>query len=333
MAFSQAEVSLRANVYKRSAVCGRERITKMSKRMQDGFTLVQVLVAIVIVGIVAAIMFPVFFQARRCGRAISCVSNMKNIGLAFAMYTVDYDDALIKEYYGLVDKSATHRQPTDIRSYSWRYAIQPYLKNVNVLACPSNPVASNPNMWTNSVSYANGSNGQWVPGGYATNAAVIGFANAKVARLSPRLSLDSQITDPANTIVVADTRYVWNDARIDWIAGSMAGGPGLPPGSSYQAGVTPCGQKVGPNPPPDNNDPCAYDNLGTFQPHQTLIYRNTWIGETVNPHQAFVNFILADSHVHGMKLADTAVPTDMWNSGYSLAERTAIVQNMHAEYQ
>jgi type II secretory pathway pseudopilin PulG len=296
----------------------------MSKQMRAGFTLAQLFVAIVIVGIVAAIIFPVFTSQRRCGRNISCVSNMKNIGLALEMYTVDYNDALIKEYYGgLVDQTATHRQPTDIRSYSWRWAIQPYLKNVNVLACPSNPVANNPALWTDSVTYANGSDGAWVPGGYASNAAVIGFASATVARLSPGLSLDSQIRDPANTIVVADTRYVWNDVRLNWIAGSMAGGPGLPPGSAYQGGVTPCGEKVGPNPPPDNNDPCAYDNLGTFELHKKL----------VNSRPAFVNFIFWDSHVKTMKLADTVVPNDMWNSGYTLGERTALVQYMHAEYQ
>jgi len=286
----------------------------MSKRMYKGFTLAELAVAIVIIGIVAAVIFPIFARSGgRCGGRISCVSNMKNIGLALAMYTVDYDGALIKEYYGILDKTARRRQPTDIQSYSWRWAIQPYLKNVNVLACPSNPVANNPELWTNSVTYANGSNGQWVPGGYATNENIIGFANAPATGpISTRLSLDSQIKDPANTIIVADTRYVWNDVGIDWIAGNMTR-PGLPPGSAYHGGLTPCGVTAGV--PSNTPDHCAYDNKGTFQLDQ-----------------GFVNFIFADSHVRPLKLASTAIPNDMWNSGYTLSERTALVQNMLTEY-
>jgi prepilin-type N-terminal cleavage/methylation domain-containing protein len=300
----------------------------MSKRMLKGFTLIELLVVIAIIAILAAILFPVFAQAREKARAISCVSNMKNIGLALSMYTVDYDDGLIKEYYGfpapgptpgsVIGNWAALSPPTDIQYYSWRWALQPYLKNINVLACPSNPVANNPSLWTNSVSYASGTLGQWVPGGYGVNQDVIGFANGPEAGLSSGLSLDSDISDPSNTIVVADCRFVWNDTRIAWIANSMGGGPSLPEGSSYQDNDTPCGNQYGtqgPPAPPDLGDPCAYDNLGSFQPHQ-----------------AFVNFIFFDSHVKALKLASTAVPNDLWDSGTSLALRVNIIQNMHTEY-
>src|SRR5580700_6968958 len=57
-----------------------------------GFTLIELLVVIAIIAILAAILFPVFAQAREKARAISCLSNMKQIGTAEQMYIQDYDE-------------------------------------------------------------------------------------------------------------------------------------------------------------------------------------------------------------------------------------------------
>ncbi len=66
----------------------------LQKQRKSGFTLIELLVVIAIIAILAAILFPVFARARENARRASCQSNMKQIGLAFMMYTQDYDEQL-----------------------------------------------------------------------------------------------------------------------------------------------------------------------------------------------------------------------------------------------
>jgi prepilin-type N-terminal cleavage/methylation domain-containing protein/prepilin-type processing-associated H-X9-DG protein len=65
---------------------------------RSGFTLIELLVVIAIIAILAAILFPVFAQAREKARAITCASNMKQIGLALLMYVQDYDEKYPEEH-------------------------------------------------------------------------------------------------------------------------------------------------------------------------------------------------------------------------------------------
>jgi prepilin-type N-terminal cleavage/methylation domain-containing protein len=62
------------------------------KQERPGFTLIELLVVIAIIAILAAILFPVFAQARESARQATCLSNMKQIGTASMMYVQDYDE-------------------------------------------------------------------------------------------------------------------------------------------------------------------------------------------------------------------------------------------------
>ena len=98
-----------------------------------GFTLIELLVVIAIIAILAAILFPVFAQARAKARQTACLSNMKQIGTALSMYTQDADETLPLNI-GDVTNFATSG------SVSWISGILPYLKNYDVLRCPEAPL-------------------------------------------------------------------------------------------------------------------------------------------------------------------------------------------------
>jgi prepilin-type N-terminal cleavage/methylation domain-containing protein/prepilin-type processing-associated H-X9-DG protein len=103
-------------------------------RRRSGFTLIELLVVIAIIAILAAILFPVFAQARDKARQTSCLSNCKQIGTSLMMYAQDYDENL--PYSGVY--GANH--PLFKQGYQWGLwviILDPYIKNRQVWVCPS----------------------------------------------------------------------------------------------------------------------------------------------------------------------------------------------------
>jgi len=72
-------------------------ITMRFTNGQRGFTLIELLVVIAIIAILAAILFPVFAQARESSRKTQCLSNTRQIGTAVMMYVQDYDEVFFPQ--------------------------------------------------------------------------------------------------------------------------------------------------------------------------------------------------------------------------------------------
>ena len=117
-------------------------------RKSQGFTLIELLVVIAIIAILAAILFPVFAQAREKARQISCLSNLKQIGLATVQYVQDYDETYPCGWMPDYQSTTNKKDGTTM----WRIAILPYIQkygnpndmydargNWGVYSCPSLP--------------------------------------------------------------------------------------------------------------------------------------------------------------------------------------------------
>jgi len=108
------------------------------RRPCTGFTLIELLVVIAIISILAAILFPVFAQAREKARQIACLSNMKQLGTAVAMYMQDYDDRVFfRASTNINNTRARIATPSTAYGQLWWNMIMPYVKNEAIYKCPS----------------------------------------------------------------------------------------------------------------------------------------------------------------------------------------------------
>lgn len=163
-----------------------------------GFTLIELLVVIAIIAILAAILFPVFAQAREAARKTSCASNLKQIGLGIMQYVQDYDETYPCNWVS----GLWQTQPAPGLNAKWMDLIQPYVKNDGIFNCPSDANKTRAYIYKDRLPAA--SDVSW--GSYCTNVAYwdgnVGtppssdFNNQKVTLAA--------VTQPADTIWAGD---------------------------------------------------------------------------------------------------------------------------------
>jgi prepilin-type N-terminal cleavage/methylation domain-containing protein/prepilin-type processing-associated H-X9-DG protein len=170
-----------------------------------GFTLIELLVVIAIIAILAAILFPVFAQAREAARKASCQSNLKQIGAALMMYQQDYDEMMCP------NRNDPRADPF-FRVGVWYNMIQPYAKNLAILKCPSVTAILDPQEITWNEQ---GIQPQIVPVTYGMNYRLTQFDPA-ILDDAPSLWFNTTsvaaLRSPASTILVADNAWVSNPA-------------------------------------------------------------------------------------------------------------------------
>lgn len=174
------------------------------------FTLIELLVVIAIIAILAAILFPVFAQAKAAAKKTQCLSNNKQIGTALYLYLNDYDDTMPMAnypappaYQGPPWTVFQFHNGAGVSELAWADLLHPYTKNIQIFACPDD------------VGQARTSAGATIPGeklSYALNYYFFRQPNG-VARFALSGGNMSEITAPASKIFVAETGVDANGQR------------------------------------------------------------------------------------------------------------------------
>ncbi len=241
----------------------------MRHRRSFGFTLIELLVVIAIIAILAAILFPVFAAAREKARQIACLSNEKQIGLAFMQYDQDNDERF--------PAGANNVSGGNTWGIGWAGEIYPYLKSTAVYTCPDDgqtPVARN-------------ASGTDVPVSYALNMAITRtdyngascvFGNLNSPSKTVLLCEASGLPVRPQNIVDTGAEYGNNSAVTQGLCmyGGQTGYGGLEEGGLFETGYM--SHVV-----PSQAD--CFSNYDEF-------YKKD------GRHQLGSNFILADGHCH-----------------------------------
>ncbi len=173
---------------------------KTDRKPHSGFTLIELLVVIAIIAILAAILFPVFAQAREKARQTSCLSNVKQLGTGYMMYLQDYDEVFPPHVTERTAPPGTPDTAEARKPYSYKTKLDPYVKNNQIYKCPS------------ALAWPDPQPGKWYTTDYGNNHNEANLVNANQRQWyinNPDFGFNettpiASITYPANFIVLGE---------------------------------------------------------------------------------------------------------------------------------
>lgn len=115
-------------------------------RRRKAFTLIELLVVMAVIASLAAILFPVFSQAREKARQATCLGNLRQLGMALQMYAQDHDEILPPNHEAYQDPQllAVPDFADPAAPPNFLGSLFPYTRNLRILLCPSAPPAGSP---------------------------------------------------------------------------------------------------------------------------------------------------------------------------------------------
>jgi len=251
------------------------------RKAASGFTLIELLVVIAIIAILAAILFPVFAQAREKARTTSCLSNSKQLATAVIMYMSD-SDGMIPLYRNNSKVIDPRTNTASTRDWSWINGVEPYTKNYDLFNCPSQE--GNSAVWTSTAPKAlnvgifgeMGINWAYL---YDTSNCDIPDSPGADGKYPTLPINEAAIKQPAGTVMLADAKVV-GQAGVGWYAGGSVDPPGI-----LTANVS---------------DACMYSNgawgTGTYGDTYNWAGRKSGTGTFAPVHTAGGNVVFVDGH-------------------------------------
>jgi prepilin-type N-terminal cleavage/methylation domain-containing protein/prepilin-type processing-associated H-X9-DG protein len=274
------------------------------KHPRSAFTLIELLVVIAIIAILAAILFPVFAQARAKARQTSCLSNDKQVGTAVAMYTQDYDESMVPASWNNGTPASDPCLATGVPT-TWPVLVQPYVKSWQLFRCPDN--LKNPYNFWGSNPYGQQTNTCWkgFTSSYGYNYNYLNLSSTCNPFPGNPVSL-AAIAQPAATVMAVDSKSNGDDTN-GWFGSFTLESPAIvtvPDACGYSNGGWGSGSYGDFNPPP------------------------TYTGDSAPRHSGGMNIAWCDGHSKWMTPGALAAGTN-WHVGIA---NTDIIVTDESQY-